>query len=186
MKTKKVIRSRYLPEYLYPPTIAAWFSLLLLACTLVNASDSVSQSINIEVTTHLGDKQRFKAGDKIAFLVSLDKDAHLLMIYEDAEHNLIQVLPNQYREKSLYKEGLFIAVPDKSEPFEFIINPPFGNEKLWVFASSKQFPELEGTRLKNGLKKLDKELPEILASIRPKTSRTQYGESSTVITTEAQ
>ena len=165
--------------------ISAWVLLLIIVSSQVNAADN-SQAINIEVTTHLGDKQSFKAGDKIAFLVSLDKDAHLLMIYEDAEKNLIQVIPNPYRKNSFYKEGLFIAVPDRNEPFEFVINPPFGTEKLWVFASSRQFPQLQGTRLANGLMQLESKLPDILASIRPKTSRISYGESSTVITTEAQ
>ena len=161
----------------------------LTAMFLVNpahATDKAKPSINIEVTTHLGDKQKFKAGDKIAFLVSLDNDAHLLMIYEDANHNLIQIIPNTYRKKSLYKKGLFIAVPDRKEPFEFLVNSPFGKEKLWVFASSKQFPVLSGTLLKNGLKQLEKKLPEILSAIRPKNRSVLFGESSTVITTETQ
>ena len=143
-----------------------------------------NQSINIEVSTYLGDKQKFKAGDKIAFLVSLDNDAHLLMVYEDAQHNLIQIIPNPYRKNSLYKEGLFIAVPDSKEPFEFLINPPFGEEKLWVFASSKPFPEISGTTLENGLRKLDVKLADMLTTVRPKSKKVLYGESSTVITTE--
>lgn len=161
-------------------------AVILVVNAQVFAADNSSRSINIEVTTHLGDKQRFKQGDKIAFLVSLDKDAHLLMIYEDAQNNLIQVIPNHYRKKNFYKEGLFIAVPDRDEPFEFVVNPPFGTEKLWVFASSKQFPVLEGTRLDNGLMRLENPLTDILASIRPKSSSILFGESSTVITTEAQ
>jgi len=157
---------------------------IVFLCSQAYASNTEKQSINIEVTTHLGDKQKFKAGDKIAFLVSLDNDAHLLMIYEDAEHNLIQVIPNAYRKNSLYKKGLFIAVPDREEPFEFLVNSPFGSEKLWVFASSKQFPVLDGIPLKNGLKKLEKKLPEVLSAIRPAKPDILFGQSSTVITTE--
>lgn len=190
MNTITAIGSRYTQYISYLLSIlrfTAWLSLLALMVSQAHAADNHnSKSINIEVTTHLGDKQSFKAGDKVAFLVSLDKDAHLLMIYEDAENNLIQVIPNTYRKNSFYEEGLFIAIPDRSEPFEFVIHPPFGTEKLWVFASSRQFPVLEGTTLDNGLKKLEKKLPAILASIRPKSSNIPYGESSTVIKTEPQ
>ena len=186
MKTIMTIGSHFRCGILPGLKLISCGLLVILANQPVYATDKNNQSINIEVSTHLGDKQRFKVGDKIAFLVSLDKDAHLLMIYQDAENNLIQVIPNQYRKQSFYKEGLFIAIPDRNEPFEFVVNPPFGTEKLWVFASSKKFPVLDGTSLENGLKKLESDLPEILASIRPKNSRIKFGESSTVITTEAQ
>jgi len=148
------------------------------------AGVSVKNTIGIEVTTHLGDKQIFKQGDIIAFLISLDKDAHILMIYQDAEQNLVQVIPNRYRQKDRYSAGLFIAVPDQNEPFEFTVNPPFGKERLWVFASSRQFPTLEGTELKNGLKLLKQDLTGVLATVRPRDSHVDYGESSTVIMTE--
>jgi len=182
----KHIFSRNPSQTLSSITLVICLISLLTIYTQGYAASIKEQSINIEVTTHLGDKQRFKAGDKIAFLVSLDKDAHLLMIYEDAEHNLIQVIPNDYRKQNFYKEGLFIAVPDRNEPFEFVVNPPFGSEKLWVFASSEQFPALEGIKLENGLKKLENNMSEILASIRPKNVHVLYGESSAVITTEPQ
>lgn len=178
-------RPEYLHYYLPGRRLIQCFLLVVALINPTYASNTEKQSINIEVSTHLGDKQKFKAGDKIAFLVSLDNDAHLLMIYEDAEHNLIQVIPNAYRKNSLYKKGLFIAVPDREEPFEFLVNPPFGTEKLWVFASSKKFPVLDGIPLNNGLKKLEKKLPEVFSAIRPAKPDILFGQSSTVITTEA-
>ena len=165
-----------------------FYSILLLAIAAIAqtaiAETSARNPIGIEVTTHLGDKQTFKQGDMIAFLISLDKDAHVLMIYQDAQQKLIQIIPNRYRQQDLYQAGLFIAVPDRSEPFEFTVNPPFGQEKLWVFASNQAFPALEGTEMSNGLRQLNNSLSEILAIIRPTDPDIAYGESSTVIHTE--
>lgn len=155
----------------------------LVIATPVLGDTKTTRGINIEVTTYLGDNQTFKQGDKIAFLVSLDKDAHLLMIYQDANNNLIQVIPNRYRPRDLYQAGLFIAVPDSKEPFEFVVNPPFGEEQLWVFASANTFPALEGEELGNGLRKLNGNLPEILQKVRANKNNAVYGESTTLVTT---
>ena len=167
--------------YLYCISIA----LFLLTSQNAVAEKTGNNRIGIEITTHLGDKQTFKQGDVIAFLVSLDKAAHLLMIYQDAEQNLVQIIPNRYRQQDKYEAGLFIAVPDRNEPFEFVVNPPFGQEKIWVFASSQAFPQLESEELSNGLRQLKQGLTEILTVIRPKNQNIPFGEASTIITTEA-
>jgi len=150
-----------------------------------NISHTPANRIGIDITTYLGDKQTFKQGDTLAFLVNLDKAAHVLMIYQDAENNLIQVIPNRYRPQDHYPAGLFIAVPSDKEPFEFTVKPPFGEEKLWAFASQDQFPELEGDELGNGLKKLKGNLQSILQRIRPVKHGAIYGEASTTIITVA-
>ena len=107
------------------------------------------------------------------------------MIYEDAEHNLIQIIPNRYRQTNRYDTGLFISVPNRDEPFEFVVSPPFGKEIVWVFASEQSFAELPGVELENGLKKLSASLPDILAKIRANQSKHHYGEASTTISTAA-
>jgi hypothetical protein len=161
-------------------------SLIFMALVTVPtfAESATPNTIGIEVTTHLGDHQKFNQGDTIAFLVSLDKDAHILMIYQDAENNLIQIIPNRYRQQEQYRAGLFIAVPDSKEPFEFKVQPPFGEEKLWVFASNYKFPDLDGHELSNGLRKLNGNLKNILKAVRPAGVDALYGESTTSVITE--
>ena len=159
--------------------------LILLIINFSHADTAIDNTIGIEVTTHLGDKQTFQKGDVISFLISLDRDAYVLMIYEDAEHNLLQIIPNRYRQSNRYDTGLFISVPNRDEPFEFVVSPPFGKETVWVFASEQSFAELQGMELENGLRKLSDSLPDILAKIRAKQSKHLYGETSTTITTAA-
>ena len=159
--------------------------LILVSVNPVVAESVVQNSIDIEVTTHLGDKQTFQQGDVISFLVSLDRDAFVLMIYEDAERNLVQIIPNRHRQNNRFETGLFMAVPNRDEPFEFVVSPPFGKETVWVFASEKAFPKLRGTEMENGLKKLSDNFPSIVSKIRTNQSQQLYGEASTTITTTA-
>lgn len=161
---------------------------LLQVCPGNNAlaADTTNKhAIQIEITTHLGDKQTFKEKDRLSFLVSLDHDAYLLMIYEDAAQNLIQVIPNRYRDDNQYRAGLFISVPNRDEPFRFTVSPPFGRETLWVFAASKPFPQLQGVAFDNGLKKLTAQRAALFSKIRRIQSRALYGEASTTIFTQA-
>ena len=165
--------------------IPAFIVITILVSNSVQAESVIQNTIDIEVTTHLGDKQTFQQGDVISFLISLDRDAFVLMIYEDAEHNLVQIIPNRYRQSNQYKTGLFMSVPNRDEPFEFVVSPPFGKETIWVFAAEKSFPELNGIELENGLKKLSESLPAILSKVRSNRSKQHYGEASATITTAA-
>ena len=162
---------------------AALFMFFIL--NVAQAETTIQNTIDIEVTTHLGDKQIFQRGDVISFLISLDREAFVLMIYEDAEHNIVQIIPNRYRQNNRYKTGLFMSVPNRDEPFEFVVSPPFGKETIWVFASDQSFPILDGMEMENGLKKLSDDFQTVLSKIRSESSNRLYGETKTSITTAA-
>jgi len=97
---------------------------------------------NLAVTTHLGDAQSFQEGDIVSFYISLDKDAYLTVIYQDAGNRLHLLIPNALYRNNFYKAGLFIPIPNEQNPFQFRIAAPFGKETLWVFASDQPFSDL--------------------------------------------
>lgn len=142
-------------------------------------------SITLELTSHLGDGQTYMEGDTISYFVSMDRDAYLLLIYEDAQHNLIQILPNRYSGSGHYMAGRFIEVPGGKDPFEFVIEGPFGLESVWAFAASRPFPALSGAQLENGLILLNENLHSVLAKVRAhgKNADIAYGEKQATITT---
>ena len=128
-------------------------------------AQSQKNSNVIEITTHLGDKQSYFEGDTLEFLVTLSQSAYIMLIYEDASHNLIQILPNQYTPNAYLKAGIYRKIPDDDAQYSFTIAPPYGDEKLWAFAATEPFPELEGKLLDNGLKVLKYDLVNIKAII---------------------
>ena len=141
--------------------------------------------INLQISSHLGDGQTYMEGEKISYFVNIDKSAFILLIYEDAESNLIQILPNKYSTNSYYQAGSFLEIPAAQDRFEFIIEAPFGVERVWAFASSKKFPEFAGMQVVNGLKVLEQPIIEILRKLREQgqSPYVSYGEDQTVITT---
>jgi hypothetical protein len=141
----------------------------------VRSGKGAGEAIQVAITTHLGDGHRFVQGDSIAFFLSLNRAAHIVAIYEDADQQRIQILPNASQQDSHYPSGMFSPFPGKDAAFRFTIAPPFGREKLWVFASRGPIATLPGEPMANGLKRLSLEMPAIKARIRAQAGST-YGE----------
>ncbi len=93
--------------------------------------------IPLELTTHLGDQQRFVSGDEIQFLLSLGQDAYIYMYYIDASDNITQILPNENQKSNFYRAGYFLTIPEYENLYRFTISKPFGKETIWVIASDQ-------------------------------------------------
>lgn len=124
------------------------------------------QPVTLELTTHLGDDQHFREGDSIRLLISLDQDAYVLLVYEDAEFNLIQLLPNQHQRSHYFQAGLFIPFPPQNASFDLTVQAPFGKDRVWAFASDQSIPRLQGQELENGLRLLRVSISDIRSGIK--------------------
>ena len=124
--------------------IAALIAIAVILCIPANthADKGKHSAFNLAITTHLGDAQTFQEGDIVSFYVSLDNDAHLAIIYQDAGNHLYLLIPNAMYANNFFKAGLFIPIPNEQNPFQFRIAAPFGKETLWVFASNQPLPPL--------------------------------------------
>lgn len=144
-----------------------------------------SRDLRLEITSHLGDGQTYGAGERISFFVRTDRDAFLLLVYEDVARNLIQILPNAYSEARPFRGGEFVEVPAAADPFEFIVEPPFGVERVWAFASSRPFPRLPGEALENGLTVLSGGLDAVVSVLRGLAAEPgiAYAEARATVTT---
>ena len=119
--------------------------------------------LSIEITTHLGDQQTFIEGDEIQFLVSLNRDAYLTAIFQDAGGNLWQVYPNQYTPSGKLAAGEYLSLPQNTENYRFVTTAPFGTETLYAFASMKPLAPLDYNKTINGLRQLRHNLKQINA-----------------------
>ncbi|MBU0674359.1 MAG: DUF4384 domain-containing protein [Proteobacteria bacterium] len=142
-------------------------------------------AIRLDVSSHLGDGQTYQEGDVISYFANTDRDAYLLFIYEDAEHNLIQILPNKFSGNGLYPAGDYFEVPGARDKFQFVIQGPFGLERLWAFAATQKLPQLHGRELENGLILLSDSMTDVLQRLRTfgGTPGVAYGEAQAIITT---
>ncbi len=160
----------------------------LVAVDQLTSASTAQQAnaIDLEITSELGDGQTYVEGDVISYFVSSSHDAFLLLIYQDASGNLIQILPNQYSANHIYSADLYFQVPGENVGFQFEIAAPFGDEHVWAFASTGKFSDLPGQVLDNGLKLLSDAMPDIVQRLRRIDKQQQaYGEAKTTITTVA-
>jgi len=160
---------------------------VLASETSLGKSPGSSHGIELEVTSSLGDGQVYTQGDEFSFFVTMDQDAYLLLIYQDASGAMTQILPNRSSGPAFYHAGVFIQVPDQQAGFVWKVQPPFGVERLWAFAIPRPFPALHGSDLRNGMRKLDGGVDKVLRTVRESLARSSvtYGEASTAITTAA-
>ena len=66
---------------------AAGILLALVAQLPAHAAEP--KNIDVKITTHLGDRQEFVEGDRISFLLSLERDAHVYLFYRDAADSML-------------------------------------------------------------------------------------------------
>lgn len=145
---------------------------LLFLSAICSAADG-GHNIQIEITSYLGDKQVFQQGDDLKFLLSLDRDAYLYVVYQTADKQLVQIIPNKNKKDNFFKADIFIEVPTQSSTFQFTVSPPYGYEKVYAFALDKNI-SLEGKVLSNGLKRLSLSLNDIKEHIK-KSAVKYYG-----------
>ncbi|MFX0135520.1 MAG: DUF4384 domain-containing protein [Candidatus Hodarchaeota archaeon] len=81
------------------------------------------------------EKGEYALGDEIRIFIQGNKNFYANIVYEDATGNLIQILPNQYRKDNLFKGNREYMIPDKNDNFSLRIQPPFGTEKIRLYAS---------------------------------------------------
>ena len=162
--------------------VGLWLAMLLwLGSATAQPPLTPAAPINVAVTTHLGDAQRFRQGDELSLLLSLDRAAYVLLIYRDAAGRLSRLLPLPGKTDQHMTAGAFLPFPDKQTGLHLTVTPPFGRETVWFFAAGSPFPLAEIDALSVSPGNFDA----LLRRIRQHGSGTDYGEAHTVIDTEA-
>jgi len=143
--------------------------LVTLFCCLVPAVVMPMESpasIKVEVTGMMGDRAIYQQGDSIEVYISLDKTAYVLILYQDVAGNLLQVLPNKFEPQHHFTADDFIAFPASGSSFRLRVQPPFGQESLWVLATAQPLKDVPGKWLGSGVKKLAVSLDQLTSEIR--------------------
>ena len=81
-----------------------------------------------------------------------------------------------------FSAGLFMPVPDSRQPFQFTVQPPYGEEFIYVYASDNGSLSFPGKPLTNGLILLQAELEQIEDRIRTHSEQ-YFGRGELTLTT---
>jgi hypothetical protein len=82
------------------------------------------------------DKASYAKGEKIRIYLKGNKSFYARVVYRDAGGNVIQLLPNPYRQDNYFRAGVTHEIPSVNDRFDLEVSPPFGTEDIVLFAST--------------------------------------------------
>ena len=89
------------------------------------------------LTSARGENPVYDIGDKLNFMVRLDRDAWLYCFYRQADGKMLKIIPNRYHENAFIKGGQVHTIPGQRLPFDLNIGEPAGIELIKCFAVSR-------------------------------------------------
>lgn len=103
-------------------------------------SDNPSAPLTVKVYT---DKSTYRAGEKIKIFLKGNRPFFANIIYKNADGQLLQLLPNPYRQQNYFQGGAVFEIPSGDDKYDLEVTEPFGAETVTVYASSSQIGDLD-------------------------------------------
>lgn len=129
------------------------------------------------------DKPQYNKGDRINIFVKGNKPFFARVVYKDINGNLLQLLPNSFRKNNYFQGGSIFQIPSGMDQFNLEVQPPFGEENIIVYASTKRLGLIDKQEIGGGLQLVkdnskDLEVKTRAIGIIPATSSTGSGSSA--------
>jgi hypothetical protein len=99
-----------------------------------------SAPLSVKVWT---DRKEYQQGDRVKLYLKGNKPFYGRLVYKDAAGNLVQLLPNPYRENNYFNGGSVYELPSGEDRYDLEVSPPFGSEGITVYASTAPQGNLE-------------------------------------------
>jgi hypothetical protein len=96
-------------------------------------------------------KKVYKEGEKIEVYVQGNRDFYARIVDINGQGEIVQLLPNGFRTSSFFQGGRTYKIPDQEDRFDLTVSPPFGKDKIVVYASEVPLGEVAMTSIGQGL-----------------------------------
>lgn len=105
-------------------------------------SEDPNAPLNVKLWT---DKNQtvFKAGDKINLFLIGNKPFFARVVYVQTDSTQVQLLPNPFRKDNYFLGGTVYTLPSGNDVYELTVEPPFGSEKIVVYASTGELGDVK-------------------------------------------
>ncbi len=98
--------------------------------------DAMLQDLSGPLTVNVWtSKKKYKDGENIEIMIRGNKDFHARIADISSTGEIIQILPNLYRNINFFKAGKIYRIPDTGDQFYLKAAFPFGEDKIVVYAS---------------------------------------------------
>lgn len=96
-------------------------------------------------------KKAYRQGEEIKIYLKGNRDFYARIVDINELGEIIQLLPNDYRGSSFFKGGVTYKIPDSNDRFDLKVSPPFGIDRVVVYASEVPLGEVEMSSIGRGL-----------------------------------
>lgn len=101
--------------------------------------DNPLAPLNVKVWT---DRKAYRQGERIKIYLKGNKPFYARVLYRDAAGQLLQLLPNRHRRENYFQGGMVYELPAGEDRFELEVSPPFGAERIVVYAGTAPLGDL--------------------------------------------
>lgn len=96
-------------------------------------------------------KSDYKDGEKIEIYLKGNRDFYARIVDINDMGEIVQLLPNDFRTSSFFKAGKTYKIPDGEDQFDLTVSPPYGKDKIVVYASEVPLGEVAMNSIGMGL-----------------------------------
>lgn len=104
-----------------------------------NITDNPAAPLKVQLWT---DKQSFKQKEKVKIYLKGNKPFYARVLYKDAAGNLLQLLPNPFRNDNYFNGGVVYEIPSGNDHFELEVTSPFGQEDIVLLAATSPLGDI--------------------------------------------
>ncbi|MDY0017451.1 MAG: DUF4384 domain-containing protein [Candidatus Delongbacteria bacterium] len=88
-------------------------------------------------------KTDYKEGEKVSLFMKGNKPYFARVVYVQNDGTQVQILPNPYRKDNYFEGGTVYTLPSGKDQYDLTVSPPFGEEKIIVYASTSELGEVK-------------------------------------------
>ncbi len=103
-------------------------------------TDDPSAPLNVRLWTN---KREYKEKEEIRIYIRGNKPFYARILHKGVNGELLQLLPNPFRQDNYFNGMAIYEVPSSADRFEMEVAPPFGEESIMVYASTAPLGEID-------------------------------------------
>ena len=98
------------------------------------------------------DKKHYNMGENIRIFIQGNRDFYARIVDVISSGEIIQLLPNDFRKTNSFVGGKVYSIPDKGDRFDLKVAPPYGKDRIVVYASEAPLGEIATDSIGQGLR----------------------------------
>jgi len=91
-------------------------------------------------------RKSYHAGESIEICIEGNRDFYGRIVDITAGGRVVQLLINDYRDDNFFRAGKRYRIPDADDRFDLTVAPPFGEDRIVVYASEAPLGDVEGMK----------------------------------------